>query len=129
MYKGDIDNSVPARVLVHMSAVVNRVPTFKKVLRLIPVHGHEYSLDSTGLAYVNHVRDRNMVVMEAYTYNDDDWDHDRMLDLLEDQHHPFTRFYEFGSATLLSTYLASNNDVSGVIDPTHPGRFGSWSAL
>lgn len=126
MQRGDIDNGVPPRVLVHISAVFDRTPGLKKVLRFLTVPDTHYDVNMLGLAQVNRWSERGLV-FEAFHYSDDDWPGEELWEELDVFHHPFNKFVEFRDAENLSSYLAFMPDVKFVLDPLHPMRFGSKS--
>lgn len=125
MLGNDIDNGVPPRVLVHISAVFTRRPRLKKVL-LFTVPAIDYTVDMGPLSYFNRWRDKGLV-LELFHYRDDDWPGEDLHKQLDEFHHPFNTLLEFEDAENLSTYLAYSPDVQHVADPLHPLRFGSKS--
>lgn len=125
MLGNDIDNGVPPRVLVHISAVFTRRPKLKKVV-IFTLPEIDYQVDLAALSYFNRWRDRGLV-LEAFHYSDDNWPGSDLHSRLDDFHHPFNTLLEFSDTDNLSSYLAHSPDVQHVADPLHPMRFGSKS--
>lgn len=127
MQGNDLSNGVPPRVLVHISAVFDRTVGIKKVLKFLTIPDITYDANMAGLNYVNRWRDKGLV-FEAFHYTDDDWPGEALYEELDEMyHHPFSRLLEFRDTDNLSSFLAFSPDVQHVLDPLHPGRFGSKS--
>lgn len=128
MQGGDISNGVPPRVMVHLSAIFDRTPGIKKVLKFLTVPDTTYEVNMASLSYVNRWRDKGGIVFEAFTYEDDDWPGDELWEELDEQFsHPFNRYMSFRDTENMSSFLAFSPDVQHVLDPLHPMRFGSKS--
>lgn len=61
MMGNDLDNSVPPRALVHVSAVFDRDIVSKKLMRLFTVHDTEYVVSAVSVNYFTRLRDAGVV--------------------------------------------------------------------
>lgn len=126
MLGNDLDNAVPPRILVHLSAVFQRSPRIEKTLGLFPRVEYEFEIDMRVLADLIRYRDRGVLVY-AFVYSGDGWPAEYLWGVIDDYYHPFLRMMEFHDVKNLSEYLAYNRDVLQVVDPLHPMAFGSKS--
>lgn len=127
MQGNDLDNSVPPRTLVHVSAVFVAEATVNKVFGIIPsltteLVPHMPTISTYYLAAEKGER------FDLFHYEGDGYPADAMYDDgLRGIAHPFNYLLLFEHTANLSDYLLVNHDVRSVIDPTHPMAFGARS--
>lgn len=126
MQGNDLDNGVPPRVLVHIAAVFDRTPGFKKVWGVFPSSTTSYVIDMRSLSYFTRWSTKGLI-MELFHYSEDNWDGEKCWEIVEAFHAPFNTILEFRDPDHLSDYLNFSPDVLSVADPLHPMRFGSRS--
>ena len=127
MLGNDLDNRLGPRTLVHVSAVFEGELSINKVLKVIPTFTKEYTPHMLRVA--DYARQANRGVrFVLFAYENDGYPAESMYDALDGISHPFNNLLIFKDAGHLSDYILVNQDVKHIIDPLHPGRFGSWSA-
>lgn len=127
MYKGDISNDMPKRVLVNSDILFIKTATITKKYKFIPVKDEHVQFDRLLLnkfyVYTTHAG----VTLEliSFAYND------KELELLYNDlervgTNPFRYWSTYTSPKKLASDLPYRPEVVGVIDPEHQLMYGRW---
>ena len=128
MYKGDISNDLPKRIIVTTDTFFDYDITVKKVLKVIPVASKEAKLNRTLLSrlYVYSQNKGYTMELASFTLSEDALQ--EMIDRLDEMGtNPFRYFTKYESVDHLVSELPYRPEVVGVLDlPTRMLRYGHW---
>ena len=127
MKNGDISNEIPRRVLVNIDCILDRTPTFKRVLG-IPVTGEEVRYNLQVLSYFWHFNSKYGFVLELVGF---EYSNEEMQVVLEDLNNlgtnPFNYARAYEDPHELIAELPFRSEVYKVVDIASRGLlYGSW---
>lgn len=128
MYKGDISNELPKRVLVTTDVFLTVNYSVRKVFKIIPKVEADAQIDRSVLSYLYLYTTRRGVTLEAVSF---DMSEEQMLSLEktldEAGTNPFRYFSAYKSIEALIDELPYRPEVAGVMDiPSRQLRYGHW---
>jgi hypothetical protein len=128
VYKGDLSNELPKRVIVVMDVFTNVEPRIKKILRLIPVSDEDISYDRQILSKLYLFADRKGYTLELASFDKNNKELKKEIDLIDEQGtNPFRYFTAYKSVNHLVNELPYRPEVVGVLDlPDRLLRYGHW---
>lgn len=128
MYKGDISNDLPKRILVTTDAFSIVEPTIKKKFKLIPVVHKDLKIRKDILSKFYLFTTKKGVTLEVISYElDDEQLSELMLTLDALGTNPFRYSRAYDSIEAVVNDLAYRPEVLGVIDlPKNLLRYGHW---
>jgi hypothetical protein len=128
MYKGDISNDLPKRIIVTTDTFFDYDIAVKKILKVIPVASKEAKLNRTLLSrlYVYSQNKGYTMELASFTLTEDALQ--EMIDHLDEMGtNPFRYFTKYESVEHLVSELPYRPEVVGVLDlPTRLLRYGHW---
>lgn len=126
MKGGDISNEVPLRVIVTLDCIIDRRPTYKKVLG-IPVTGEEVTYSRQALSAFWHFGEKFGYSMELVGFDYSQKDMDNVLQDLDNLGtNPFNYAKSYPVVADLVAELPYRPEVKGVVDiPSRGLRYGS----
>lgn len=126
MQGGDISNGVPLRVAVTLDCIIDRNPTFKRVLG-IPVFGEEVSYSRQSLSLFWRFADKYGYVLELVGFELSDKEMKRVQEDLDNLGtNPFNYFMAYNVVADLVAELPYRPELVGVVDiPSRRLRYGS----
>jgi hypothetical protein len=129
MQGGDISNVVSRRVIVTVDTFIDRIPSVKKVLGLIPVTDEQVSYNRSMLGRFWHYAAKSGLVMELASFDLTQAELDRVFDDLENLGtNPFNYGNAYESIEQLVAELPHRPEVASVVDvPQRSMRYGSWA--
>jgi hypothetical protein len=126
MYKGDISNEMPKRVLVNADVLFLKSTTISKKFKFIPVKDVQVAYDKFLLNKFYVYTTRAGVTLELVSF---EFDYEEMELLFNDIDrvgtNPFRYFSSYGSPKKLIAELPYRPEVIGVIDPANQLMYGS----
>ncbi len=127
MKGGDISNEIPMRVVVTLDCIIDRSPTFKKVLG-IPVTGEEVTYNRQALSHFWRFAEKQGYTLELVGFG---YTPKEMKEVHEDLDNlgtnPFNYVNAYNVVADLVAELPYRPELRGVIDiPSRGARFGSW---
>lgn len=127
MQGGDIDNSGPGRMMVHLDVIVIRRPELTKVLGVIPVTREKSYYDRVAMNRFWLFTSRHAVSLEVFDYGCTQYDMDRVMeDLDRIGTNPFRWATAYRNSNELVDELAYRPEVVGVMDvPERAFFYGS----
>lgn len=127
MYKGDISNSMPKRVLVVDDLVVLKRQKVTKKYKILPVVKTEVEYDRIMLNKLYQFTTREGITLELISF---DMDQDKLEVLYEALDkagtNPFRYYSAYKSPRELVSDLPFRPEVAGVFDPAHQLMYGHW---
>ncbi len=126
MKGGDISNGIPLRVVVTLDCIIDRKPTFKRVLG-VPVVGEEVSYNRQALSLFWRFADKYGYSMELVGF---DMSTKEMQQVQEDLDNlgtnPFNYYLRYNVVADLVAELPYRPELVGVVDiPSRALRYGS----
>lgn len=126
MKGGDISNGIPLRVAVTLDCIIDRKPTFKRVLG-VPVAGEEVSYNRQALSLFWRFADKYGYSMELVGF---DMSTKEMQQVQEDLDNlgtnPFNYYLRYNVVADLVAELPYRPELVGVVDiPSRALRYGS----
>jgi len=123
---GDISNEVPLRVLVTLDCIIDRKPTFKRVLG-IPVMGEETTYNRQALAHFWRFSEKHDYTFELVGFEYTQKEMERVLEDLDNLGtNPFNYAKAYNVVADLVGELPYRPEVKGVVDiPSRALRYGS----
>jgi len=123
---GDISNGIPLRVVVTLDCIIDRKPTFKRVLG-VPVVGEEVSYNRQALSLFWRFADKYGYSMELVGF---DMSTKEMQQVQEDLDNlgtnPFNYYLRYNVIADLVAELPYRPELVGVVDiPSRALRYGS----
>jgi hypothetical protein len=123
---GDISNGIPLRVVVTLDCIIDRKPTFKRVLG-VPVVGEEVSYNRQALSLFWRFADKYGYSMELVGF---DMSTKEMQQVQEDLDNlgtnPFNYYLRYNVVADLVAELPYRPELVGVVDiPSRALRYGS----
>jgi hypothetical protein len=126
MYKGDLSNEMPKRVLVNADILFIKSTTISKKYKFIPVKNVQVAYDKFLLNKFYVYTTRAAVTLELFSF---EFDYEEMELLYNDIDrvgtNPFRYFSSYSSPKQLVADLPYRPEVIGVIDPEHQMMYGS----
>ena len=128
MYKGDISNDMPKRILVTTDTFSIVQPSIKKKFKFIPVIHKDLQVRRDLLSKFYIYTSRQGVTLEVVSYDLDDLQlRDLIASLDEMGTNPFRYYRAYESIEDLVKDLPYRPEVVGVIDlPKNLLRYGHW---
>lgn len=127
MRGGDISNEIPRRLLVNIDCILDRTPTFKRVLG-VNVTGEEVRYNLQVLSYFWHFNNKHGFAMELVGF---DYSDEEMQVVLEDLNNlgtnPFNYARAYKDSNELVAELPFRSEIYKVVDIASRGLlYGSW---
>jgi len=127
MYKGDISNSMPKRVLVNADILIVKMPTTKKKFKIFKVKSHHLVFDRFLLNKFFQYATRMSLTLELVSFEYKPNELEVIYnDLDRAGLNPFRAFMYYPSPKKLVSDLPYRPEVLGVIDPEHQLMYGRW---
>jgi len=128
MFKGDISNELPKRILVTTDVFLNVELTVKKRFNLFPVPKIDRKLKRDILSRLYMVTINKGVTLEAVSFDMSEEKLTLLTDMLDNMGtNPFRYFTSYSSISQLVSELPYRPEVLGVVDaPKNLLRYGSW---
>jgi len=127
MYKGDISNDSPKRILVVESLIVVKQSRIEKKFKFIPVVKTDVIYDRIMLNKLYQYTTQKGVTLELVSFENDLDDLEIIYnDLDRAGVNPFRGFSHYKSPRALASDLAYRPEVIGVIDPGNQLVYGSF---
>lgn len=128
MYKGDISNDLPKRVIVVADTFLQTNITKKKVLRVFSVPEKDIKINRTMLSYLYVFAQKMGYTMEIVSFTLNDKDLELLVDQLDHMGtNPFRYFTSYSNPDKLIAELPYRPEVVGVLDlPERMLRYGHW---
>lgn len=127
MYKGDLSNEVPKRVLVNLDILLIKATTVEKKFKVFPVKKVELGFDKFLMNKFYVYTTRAGVTLELISF---DYDSDELEIIYNDMErvgtNPFRYYTSYPSPKKLVADLPYRPEVVGVIDPQHQLMYGKW---
>ena len=125
MYKGDISNDMPRRVLVNANLIFIKFPVVEKKLKLFKVKSEEIGFDKFLLNKFYLYTTRAGVTLELISFEYKDSELEVLFNNIDRAgNNPF-RYYNYcASPKKLVADLPYRPEVIGVIDPEHQLMYG-----
>lgn len=127
MYKGDISNDFPKRVLVNAEILFIKTRVTKKKFKFIKKFHDDIQYDRLLLNkfYVYTTHANVTLELVSFEYSQDELE--VVYNALETAGtNPFRYFAAYGSPKKLAADLPYRPEVVGVIDPEHKLMYGHW---
>jgi len=127
MYKGDISNETPKRVLVNADVLLIKSTSISKKFKVIPVKTMNVGYDKFLLNkfYVYTTRAGVTLELISFDFNGDELE--RVYNDIERAGtNPFRYYTHYSSPKKLVADLPYRPEVVGVIDPEHQLMYGKW---
>jgi len=126
MYKGDISNDMPKRVLVNADILFIKTPVIEKKYKILPVKsvhvGYDKFLLNKFYVYTTHAG----VTLELISFEFNDKELELLFnDIDRAGTNPFRYYNHYASPKKLVAELPYRPEVIGVIDPAHQLMYGS----
>lgn len=126
MYKGDLSNEMPKRVLVNADILFIKTPVVEKKFKILSVTSNKVGYDKFLLNKFYVYTTRAGVTLELVSF---EFDYDKLELLYNDIDrvgtNPFRYFSSYASPKKLVAELPYRPEVIGVIDPEHQLMYGS----
>ena len=128
MYKGDISNDLPKRVIVVADTFLEADIVMKKVLRIFSVPEKDIKINRTMLSYLYVFGQKMGYTMEVVSFTLEDKDLELLVEQLDHMGtNPFRYFTSYKSPDKLIAELPYRPEVVGVLDlPERMLRYGHW---
>lgn len=127
MYKGDLSNEMPKRVLVNADVLLIKFPTIEKKFKFIPVKGVDIKFDRILLNRFYNYTTHAGVTLELVSFEYDDDELELLYNNLDRVGtNPFRYYSHYSSPKKLAADLPYRPEVVGVIDPEHQLMYGTW---
>ena len=127
MYKGDISNDMPKRVLVAENLIILKQPRIEKKFKFIPTVKYDIVYDRILLNKLYQYTTKNNVTLELVSFEHDGEDLEIIYNELDRAGvNPFRGFSYYKSPKKLATDLAFRPEVIGVLDPENQLVYGSF---
>jgi hypothetical protein len=126
MKGGDISNEVPPRIAVAIDCIIDRSPTFKKVLG-IPVFGEEVTYNRQSLSLFWRFAEKYTYRLELVGFGYTQKEMDRVQEDLDNLGtNPFNYYIAYNVVADLVAELPYRPELYGVVDIPERGlRYGS----
>lgn len=126
MQGGDISNGIPMRVAVALDCIIDRTPTFKKVLG-IPVVGEDVTYNRQALSMFWRFADKYGYSMELVGFDMSDKEMKQVQEDLDNLGtNPFNYYLRYNVVADLVAELPYRPELVGVVDiPSRALRYGS----
>jgi hypothetical protein len=127
MYKGDLSNEVPKRVLVNLDILLIKTTTVAKKFKVLPVKKVDLGFDKFLLNkfYVYTTRAGVTLELVSFEYNSDELEV-IYNDMERVGTNPFRYYTSYPSPKKLVADLPYRPEVVGVVDPQHQLMYGKW---
>ena len=127
MYKGDLSNEAPKRVLVNLDILLIKTTTVAKKFKVLPVKKVDLGFDKFLLNkfYVYTTRAGVTLELVSFEYNSDELEV-IYNDMERVGTNPFRYYNSYPSPKKLIADLPYRPEVVGVIDPQHQLMYGKW---
>jgi hypothetical protein len=127
MYKGDLSNEAPKRVLVNSDVLLIKMPKIEKKYKFLSVKSEEILFDRLLLnkfyVYTTHAG----VTLELISFEYKEKELERLYNDIERAGtNPFRYYTAYSSPKALASDLPYRPEVIGVIDPEHQLMYGKW---
>ena len=127
MYKGDISNDAPKRVLVAENLIIIKQPRIEKKFKFIPTVKHDIVYDRVLLNKLYQYTTRHGVTLELVSFDHKLEDLELIYNELDRAGvNPFRGFSYYKSPNKLASDLAFRPEVIGVLDPDNQLVYGSF---
>jgi hypothetical protein len=127
MYKGDISNETPKRVLVNADILLIKSTTVSKKFKVIPVKTTNVGYDKFLLNKFYVYTTRAGVTLELISFDFSGDELERVYNDIERAGtNPFRYYTHYSSPKKLVADLPYRPEVVGVIDPEHQLMYGKW---
>lgn len=127
MYKGDISNDMPKRVLIAEDLVIVKHPRIEKVLGIIPKVRYDIVYDRIFLNKLYQYTTQHGITLELISFEHDEAELAEIYDELDRAGvNPFRGYSYYKSPKKLVSDLPFRPEVIGVIDPDHQLMYGRW---
>jgi len=127
MYKGDISNETPKRVLVNADVLLIKTPSVSRKFKVIPVRSVEVGYDKFLLNKFYVYTTRAGVTLELISFEFSGDELERVYNDIERAGtNPFRYYTHYSSPKKLVSELPYRPEVVGVIDPEHQLMYGKW---
>lgn len=128
MYKGDISNQIPKRVIVNLDVFTNIETKVRKVLGMIPVQDEEESYDRVVLSRLFNFQDKTGYTLELVSFDKTQKQLDKIvLEIDTYGTNPFRYSKSYKSLNELVKELPYRPEVLGVLDlPARLLAYGHW---
>jgi hypothetical protein len=125
MYKGDLSNSAPKRVLVNAEVLFIKVPVVEKKFKIFKKKSEHLAFDKFLLNKLFLYTTRAGVTLEMVSFEYRENDLELIYNNIERAGvNPFRGFSYYPSPRKLAADLAYRPEVIGVIDPDHQLMYG-----
>lgn len=127
MYKGDLSNSMPRRVLVNADVLIVKMPTTAKKYRFFKVKSTHIVFDKFLLNKFFQYATRLGITLELVSFEYKLPELEVIYnDLDRAGLNPFRAYSYYASPKKLVADLPYRPEVNGVIDPEHQLMYGRW---
>lgn len=128
MYKGDISNALPKRIIVVLDAFTNVEQRVRKVFGLIPVAEDEESYDRVILSHLYLYQGKTGYTLELASIDKTQKELNAIMEMLDEQGtNPFRYATAYKSVEHLVKELPYRPEVVGVLDlPARLLKYGHW---
>lgn len=128
MFKGDISNQIPKRVIVNLDVFTNIETKVRKVLGMIPVQDEEESYDRVVLSRLFNFQDKTGYTLELVSFDKTQKQLDKIvLEIDTYGTNPFRYHKSYKSLKQLVEELPYRPEVLGVLDlPARILAYGHW---
>ena len=127
MYKGDISNDMPKRVLIAEDLVIIKQPRIEKLFGLIPRVKYDVVYDRIFLNKLYQYTVNQGISLELISFENDYEELEHVYNELDKNGvNPFRGFSYYKSPRALASDLPYRPEVLGVIDPDHQLMYGRW---
>jgi hypothetical protein len=127
MYKGDISNDMPKRVLVNAEVLLITTPAFETKYKFLKVKKDAIGFDKFLLNKFYVYSTRSGVTLELISFEHKNAELELIFnDIDRAGTNPFRYFNHYPSPKKLVADLPYRPEVLGVIDPARQLMYGSW---
>lgn len=127
MYKGDISNDMPKRVLVNADVLLIKNPVVEKKYKIFAVRTEKIGFDKMLLNKFYVYTTRAGITLELISFQYKDSELELIFnDIDRAGTNPFRYYNYYASPKKLVADLPYRPEVVGVIDPEHQLMYGKW---
>lgn len=127
MYKGDISNDMPKRVLIVESLIIVKTPRIEKVFKVIPKVKYDIVYDRIFLNKLYQYTVNQGISLELISFEHDESELELIYNELDRNGvNPFRSYSYYKSPRKLASDLPYRPEVLGVIDPANQLVYGRW---
>ena len=127
MYKGDLSNEMPKRVLVNADVLFIKTPTVEKKFKFLPVKSVQVGYDKFLLNKFYQFTTKEGITLELISFEFDDDELEVLFNNIDRAGtNPFRYWNHYSSPKKLVAALPYRPEVIGVIDPANQLMYGHW---